>query len=282
VEVQFIPEAGADALVKARAHVVDVVFGDPIFSFTGEVQDLWEELDEKSIPNLKHLYDFGRLSEYTIITDFGVYGIAYNPKFIKKPPTSWLDLWNPEYKGKVTMRSFRPDTIELMILMAKMNGGDERHIDPGFKKMSELGDNVRVWWHGHSECLLLFKNEDVWLSVWTNGRTAWAKREGANVEFVIPKEGGSAMISTVNVVKGGKNVELAKKFVNWRLSDQPQRRLAEVAGYTPIRKGVILEPEAAKIMPAIEEIESLQVSDWRYILTVWDEWSERWNMEIVH
>ena len=32
-------------------------------------------------------------------------GIAYNPETVKTVPTSWEDLWNPEYAGKVGITS---------------------------------------------------------------------------------------------------------------------------------------------------------------------------------
>ena len=32
---------------------------------------------------------------------FQVVGITYNPDKIKTPPTSWADIWKPEFKGRV-------------------------------------------------------------------------------------------------------------------------------------------------------------------------------------
>ena len=278
--IEWVPDSAGDMLVKSRAHVVDIVFGDPIFAYIGEAQDLWEKLDEKSIPNLNNLYDFAKLSDYTIVTDYGVYGLAYNPKFITDPPTSWLAIWNPKYKTSI--RGSAADSIELLVLMAELNGGDDHNIDPGFKKMSELTDIVVTWWKEYSEILTLWKSEDVWVTMITNGRAKWLGSEGANIEWVIPKEGGFPMISTINVVKGGENVELAKKFVNWRLSNPPQERFAEQLYYAPSVRGVNLDPETTKLMPSNEEISNLKTVDWRYIMNVFDEWTERWDKEIYH
>jgi spermidine/putrescine transport system substrate-binding protein len=53
-------------------------------------------------PNLKKLiYDPGNV--YTAVWQSGFTGIGYNSKFIKEPPTSFDDLLNPAYKGKVGM-----------------------------------------------------------------------------------------------------------------------------------------------------------------------------------
>lgn len=46
-------------------------------------------------------YDPG--NKYTVVWQSGFTGIAYNSKVIKEPPTSFKDLLNPNYKGKVGM-----------------------------------------------------------------------------------------------------------------------------------------------------------------------------------
>jgi Bacterial extracellular solute-binding protein len=32
-----------------------------------------------------------------------VTGLAYNTEIVKTPPTSWKDLWDPKYKGKIAI-----------------------------------------------------------------------------------------------------------------------------------------------------------------------------------
>ena len=52
-------------------------------------------------------------------------GIAYNPKIITTPPTSWTDLWNPAYKGRVGIANM-DSTLGTgwMVEVAKLNGGN--------------------------------------------------------------------------------------------------------------------------------------------------------------
>src|SRR5690606_33933343 len=115
---------------------VDVIHADMAWAFRGEAQNAFEKLDPEIVTNLSALYPKARFSEYGVITNFGQYGIAYNPEEVNPAPTSWNDLWKPEYQGAVTTAGFDAANIELLVLMAKLNGGSEDNIDPGFAKMA--------------------------------------------------------------------------------------------------------------------------------------------------
>jgi len=67
-------------------------------------------LDHKFLPNWTKnadpatknpLYDPG--NKYTVVWQSGFTGIGYNSKYVKEPPTSFNDLLDPKYKGKVGM-----------------------------------------------------------------------------------------------------------------------------------------------------------------------------------
>ncbi|MDR1829084.1 MAG: extracellular solute-binding protein, partial [Methylobacteriaceae bacterium] len=146
VKVTFIPASGADGLAKAMAGEVDVIHADMAWAYRGEAQGAFEKLDPAIVTNLGKLFPKARFSEYGVVTNFGQYGIAYNPKLVKEEPTSWLDLWKPEYDGAISTAGFDAANIELLVLMAKLDGGDEGNIDPGFKKLAELGKHVAVFY----------------------------------------------------------------------------------------------------------------------------------------
>jgi iron(III) transport system substrate-binding protein len=79
------------------------------------------------------------------------------------------------------------------------------------------------------------------------------KAKGSPVDFVYPKEGVSIVTEPVAILKTAKNVEAAKAFVNWLLSDQGQAYMT-VQGYIPGKAGVAGptgRPAAAdlKVMP---------------------------------
>jgi len=280
VKVKFVPASGADGLAKAAGKEVDVIHADLAWGLRGEERGVFEKLNPALIPNLATLYPKARFSDYGVITNFGQYGIAYDPKAVKITPTSWMDLFNPEYKGRVTTTGFDAANIELLVLFAKMNGGSEDNIDPGFKKMGELAKNISVFYSAHPQLLDLFRSGDVAMARWLRGRVDWAVEKGVDVKFAVPKEGALALVSTVHVVKNRPNIELAMKFVNHLLSKDSQLEYAKSLGYTPARADLDLKSQGLTVPYGPEVVNSLVMADWRKVTPKMDAWKERWDKEI--
>lgn len=282
VKVTVIPSGGADNLARVRNKEIDIMIADPVFALRLEAEDAFEKIDPELVPNLKHLYPQAIYSDYTISANLGAYVIAYNPDAIEAP-TSWYDLAKPEFAGRLALRGFRPENIDMIVMFAKLAGGDERNPDAGFEQMAKLAENVHVWVTSHAEMLQLYRNNEIDVSTWTDGRIAWAKNEeGVNVAGAIPKEGFFPLSSTMNIVKGRPNTELAQKFVNHLLSEESGLRMARNLGYFPTNSTIKLPDDVkAKLLLNEDNIGQLQTSDWKYIVTVYDEWARRWEQEVV-
>ena len=81
--------------------------------------------------------------EYGPAVTMQAIGIAYNPKTVKTPPTTWDDLWRPEYKGRVGITSLA-STLGLAFLLDvnRLAGGTESNMAPGFAKLRTLLPNL--------------------------------------------------------------------------------------------------------------------------------------------
>src|SRR5262249_11838875 len=60
---------------------------------------------DKASPRLTHLKDVYPqfIKEHWAVCIFSAIGITYNTKRVKNPPTSWADLWRPEFKGQIVL-----------------------------------------------------------------------------------------------------------------------------------------------------------------------------------
>ena len=87
---------------------------------------------------MKDIYANARMvGDRSIGVGFIATGLAYNKDVFKKngwaAPTSWADLSDPKYKGKVVIPPITNGYGLLTLVMtARMNGGGEEKIDPGF------------------------------------------------------------------------------------------------------------------------------------------------------
>ncbi|MBZ6078021.1 ABC transporter substrate-binding protein [Microvirga puerhi] len=281
VKVTIVAGSGANNIARVRNKEIDVIVSDPVFALRMEAEKAFAPLDPNLASNLKNLYPKAIYSDAVVAANFGAYVIAYNPAEVKAPQ-SWHDLAKPEYRGRIALRGFRPENIDLITLFAKEAGGDERHPDAGFAEMAKIARNVDVWVESHANHLELYRNGQISMSMWTDGRIAWARdAEGTKIQGAIPKEGFFALSSTLSVVAGRPNADLAQKLVNTLLSPEAGLIMAQKLGYFPTNKETKLPPEVqAKMMITPENVNNLQSADWKYIVSVYDKWQQRWEREI--
>ena len=270
--------------IKARLNQVDVVTTDLGHSIAGENEGLWAELDPTKIPNMAHLYDIAKYSQYTVFANVGDFVLAYNSKYIKTTPTSWNELWDPAYKNRVALYQFLGSpTLGLMLQQAEQAGGGIDNIDPGLDRMYELykSGNIITFAGGDSEIQSLLETEEAWLAQSTNGRVVNSWEKGLDfIKLARPKEGTVGMITTLNVVKGTKKLDLAMKFINYALSPECQLVFAQNSYYSPTVDNVKIPTELESILLSQEEIGRLFIPDWSKINKVKDEWAERWDKMI--
>ena len=72
-------------------------------------------------------------------------GIAYNPTKIQTPPPSWMDLWKPEYKGRVGLTTMESSLGTVFVVeIAKLHGGSSAG-EPQPRTRSRRGSASRPW-----------------------------------------------------------------------------------------------------------------------------------------
>ena len=73
-------------------------------------QGVCEKLDRAS-PRMGHVRNMipQFWNDYWVPQIFSVIGVCYNTKLVKTPPTSYADLWKPEFKGRIVLPREHPD-----------------------------------------------------------------------------------------------------------------------------------------------------------------------------
>jgi putative spermidine/putrescine transport system substrate-binding protein len=234
------------------------------------------------VPEYNNLYEQAKAAGAYGVSFMAV-GLMYNTETVDTPPTAWKDLWKPEYKGKVAPFVF-PGTqgTAFLVMAAKVHGGDESNIDPGFEALKKLQPYPAIL-SGIDETNLAFQQGDVWFTPQINGYVHEYKDQGGKVDFVMPEEGTPLAMNSAAIVNGSKNVDLAEIFINYHLSQAAQEAYAEELFYAPTNKTVVLSDELASKMPYGEEqVSQLMVLDDATISANQAEWAERWNREILN
>jgi len=175
-------------------------------------------------------------------------GIVYNTEE-KRPDPSWRFLISPEAKDKVVMPSplySGAAAFNLSVLT--------RESFAGWEFYRGLKDNGVQIVRGNGDVKKMTASGERPYGMLVNFEALKAKKAGSPVDFVYPVEGLPVITEPVAIAKGAKNLELAKRFVDFVLSKEGQELAAETASYMPIRRDVT-PPEG---YPRLNEIKFLQ------------------------
>lgn len=211
-------------------------------------------------------------------------GIAYNPSVITTPPTSWTDLWNPAYKGKVGIANM-DSTLGTgwMVEIAKLKGGSETNIDPAFDALQELLPNLAGVASNPGALSTMFQQGEIAIAPHNISSIAVLQDKGIDVEWVVPKEGGFAFGTSMHVVKNPiSSAELAAAYIDTALSPEVQAAMAAAPFYiAPVNRSVPLEGVLAeKVAASYDDYEKFIYQDWAAISKNRPEWIERFSKAV--
>jgi iron(III) transport system substrate-binding protein len=174
-------------------------------------------------------------------------GIAYNTAAAQKPE-HWADLAKPEYKDGLVMPSPLYSGAAAYLL-----SGFAAASDYGWDYFQKLKANDTIAVRGNGAVLKSVASGEKPYGILVDFMAMNAKKKGSPVEFVFPSEGVPAVTEPVAIMKTAKNVEGAKAFVDFILSDEGQK-LALSMGYLPAKASVgrpdwLPEGTKVKVMP---------------------------------
>ncbi len=245
----------------------------------GDADDMWVPLDPARIPRIDRVHKTLRRPDNRGI-GYGIsgLGIMYNKNLVKTPPTSWTALWDPRWRGKVT---FFDNNFIPLVLAARLNGGDEKNIDPGFKIWAENAKNLRALVTSNDQVKNLLVSGEAQIAPWFSSIWKFWEEEGAPLGLVNPKEGVVAFPIYLQIVKGSTpaQVHVAEEVISELLAAENNARYARLTFNIPSEGD-------AKMSATVEQILSPQLLnnaiwlDWATMGQKASEWRQRWEREV--
>lgn len=198
----------------------DIVLGLAVTSLIAfEKQGLLETYEPKGADKLKANFRNSTPPYTWTGMDAFVSVVCFNTTEAAKDkisaPASWKDLTAPAYKGKIVMPHPASSGTGYLAVAAWLQIMGEAE---GWKFMDGLHENIAVYTHsGSAPCVQAAKGERV-VGIGFDMRGAREKSQGAPLELILPKEGAGWDMEATGIVKGTKNLELAKKVADWGAS----------------------------------------------------------------
>ncbi len=198
---------------------------------------LLEELDLNNIPNAKNIVStlkapsYDPTGKHSLVYTWGITGIVYNKKYIKEAPTSWNDLWNDAYKGRLILLN---DNREIIGMALKKNGHsnnstNQAEVAQAVADLKKLAPNVLAF--DTDTIKQKFIAEEAWIGTMWSGDASYVYKDNKDIGFVVPKEGAVIWADTFAIPKGAKNKALAEKFINYLYDPKVSAQNYEYIGY---------------------------------------------------
>jgi putative spermidine/putrescine transport system substrate-binding protein len=293
VKVQFAPSAGMELVGKVRAEQrnpqYSVMLTDDWAVNFAKRFDLVQPLPRADMPALADVNPSFQFEDgHGVAILVNLTGLGFNTNIA--PPRSWADIWKPEYRRSILVPTSNISTsLMLLIIAASIKTGlpierAQYDLSPGFEHLKALKPNILTIYSNTNNGLSLLVQGEGKLAAPFYAKNVFRHADsGAPINLTIPVEGGFAALNGAALVKNAPEPELGAKFINFGLTEEVQKALAEGCIAGSVNKKVRLPESMAQRAPITEEaIKKLHRVDWNSINDRRSELIDRWNRDIAN
>lgn len=230
VQTSFIRNGSGSTLAKVEAEKrnpqADVWYGgtlDPQ-SQAGEM-DLLQPYVSPELANIMPQFrdPAKRKGNYSSAVYIGILGFGVNTDRLKEKnlpvPQCWKDLTNPIYKGEIQIADPQSSGTAYTALATFSQLWGE---DQAFDYLKKLNANVSQYTKsGIAPARNAARGESA-IGIGFLHDYSQEKENGAPLQLVSPCEGTGYEVGGVSILKNARNLENAKRFVDWALSKEAQ------------------------------------------------------------
>jgi spermidine/putrescine-binding protein len=232
-------------------------------------QGLLSELDQQALPNASMLephlqaLPFDPEGRYAVPYLWGTVGIGYDSAVIPTPPESWSILWDPRYKGRISMLNDQREVFGAVLrsMGQSMNSTDPQVIETAKTQLLRQKPLVKTYTSDHYDQLLA--SGEVVLAHGWGGPVARAMAERPSIRYVVPMEGATLWADCLVVLRNAPRKELAMRFINYLMNPEVAARTSErlrfAAASRPAREQVTAMTRGnPAIYPPLDQLSRLE------------------------
>jgi spermidine/putrescine transport system substrate-binding protein len=231
-----------------------------------------QKLDHAALPNvqknlipaLQHI-DFDPNRDYSVPWQSGQTGLIVRTDKVGDVK-SVNDVFNPKYKGKVTLLTEMRDTVGLTMLgMGKdPTTGSTADALAAIDKIDKYVKNGQIRRFTGNDYLKDLPNGDTWICYGWSGDAVQLQSDNKNIKFIHPEEGFMLWTDNMMVPVGAPHPYTAEVFMNWIYQPEVEAPIEDYVNYVPPVAGtkevlLKLDPGVAKnplIFPSEEVLKN--------------------------
>jgi spermidine/putrescine transport system substrate-binding protein len=207
-----------------------------------------EELDRSQLANVTEnmadvyqdpWYDPG--NQYSVPYQSGITGIAYNPTLTGREITSFDDLLDPEFAGRVGIFSEMRDTLCLTLLSMGVEPTEAtiEDVEAAQQKLLEAADRGQFRSAYGNDYYDALAAGDLAVTVaWSGDISQMKLYDNPDIEFVVPETGGMLWVDNMVIPKGAEHPVDAHRMMDFWYDLENAVALTEYVGYFSPVEGV--------------------------------------------
>jgi len=215
------------------------------------------EISDAAVPNKKNLradllnstVDPGRKKTAPYMT--GMVGLAYNKAATKRDIRTIDDLWDPAFKGRVSLFSDTQDGLGM--IMQSQGSSIEEPTSEGVKKAVDLvreqkdkGQIRRFTGNDYADDLAA---GNIAIAQAYSGDIVQLQADNPDLQFIVPESGGDWFIDTMVIPYTTQNQKAAEAWINYVYDRANYAKLVASVQYVPVLSD--MTDELTKVDPKV-------------------------------
>jgi putative spermidine/putrescine transport system substrate-binding protein len=189
---------------------------------------------------------------YGISLQWGPNILLYNTKSITPAPTSWSAIYDPKYKGQVSVPNNPIQIADVALYLSKTKPSlgisdpyelTEAQLNAATELLKQQKPLIKKYWGLASDEIELFKNNDIAIGAAWPYQQSTLLADKVPVKSLIPSEGATGWADTWMLSAHAQHPNCAYKWVNWVSSPKVQAEQAVSYGETPANTKACAEME---------------------------------------
>jgi putative spermidine/putrescine transport system substrate-binding protein len=180
---------------------------------------------------------------YGVSVQWGPNTLMYNTKLVKPAPTSWAALYDPKFKGKITVPNNPIQIADAALYLMKtkpslgiadpyeLNKTQLAAVVALLKQQRKL---VKKYWNSATDEINLFKSGDATIGASWPYQTLALQAAKSPVKEIIPREGATGWADSWMLAKRAPHPNCAYKWMAYVTTPKVEAQQALVFGETPV------------------------------------------------
>jgi spermidine/putrescine transport system substrate-binding protein len=202
-------------------------------------------LDDNLFPNNDRLVDdlrnvaFDPGRRYSMPWMSGMTGLAYNRRKTGRDLTSVGDLFDPAFKGQVTMQTEVRDTLGLMLLYQGVapERATDADVAAACRLVTRYRENGQIRAFTGTEYAEDLASGNIAIAIGWSGDVAGLAGDNLDLRFAVPREGGLLFSDCMFIPVTSHRVPLAMAWMNYVYQPSVSARIVEATRYISPVKG---------------------------------------------